>query len=116
MRAARSSTLASSPLRSRRRSRIEKKSSTWLSQDAWVGVAGDAESKSAVQAYAAKVRSSLAAWDAGRSFMNFTERHADPSELFDSATYERLRRVKAAYDPQNLIRANHSISTAPSPQ
>ena len=75
-----------------------------------VGVAPDAETKSAVQAYAAKIRSSLAAWDAGRSLMNFTERHADPSELFDSATYERLRRVKAAHDPQNLIRANHSVS------
>ena len=38
MRAASSSTEPNSPRRSSRRSRIEKNSSTWLSQLAWVGV------------------------------------------------------------------------------
>jgi hypothetical protein len=44
--------------------------------------------------------------------MNFTERRADPGELFDATTYERLRRVKVAYDPDDVIRGNHSISAA----
>jgi FAD/FMN-containing dehydrogenase len=77
-----------------------------------VGMAMDAEMKAAVQAHAAKVQEALAAWSAGRSFMNFTERHADPGEFFDAATYERLRRVKAEYDPDAVIRANHSISAS----
>jgi FAD/FMN-containing dehydrogenase len=77
-----------------------------------VGMAMDAEIKAAVQAHAAKVQEALAAWSAGRSFMNFTERHADPGEFFDAATYERLRRVKAEYDPDAVIRANHSISAS----
>jgi FAD/FMN-containing dehydrogenase len=77
-----------------------------------VGIAMDAELKAAVQAYAAKVQDTLAAWSAGRSFMNFTERHADPGELFDAATYARLRRVKAVYDPDDVIRGNHSIPPA----
>jgi FAD/FMN-containing dehydrogenase len=77
-----------------------------------VGMAMDAEMKAAVQAHAAKVQDALAAWSAGRSFMNFTERRADPGEFFDAATYERLRRVKAEYDPDAVIRANHPISAS----
>jgi FAD/FMN-containing dehydrogenase len=77
-----------------------------------VGMAMDADMKAAVQAHAAKVQDALAAWNAGRSFMNFTERRADPGELFDAATYARLRRVKAEYDPDDVIRANHSVPPA----
>ncbi|HEX3267095.1 MAG TPA: FAD-binding oxidoreductase [Gaiellaceae bacterium] len=77
-----------------------------------VGVAMNAEMKAAVHAHAARVQDALAAWSAGRSFMNFTERHTDPGEFFDATTYERLRRVKADYDPDAVIRANHSISVA----
>jgi FAD/FMN-containing dehydrogenase len=75
-----------------------------------VGIAMDAEMKAAAQAHAANVRDALAAWNTGRSFMNFTERHrADPGELFDATTYARLRGIKAEYDPDDMIRANHSI-------
>jgi FAD/FMN-containing dehydrogenase len=77
-----------------------------------VGMAMDADMKAAVQAHAAKVQDALAAWSAGRSFMNFTERRADPGEFFDATTYERLRTVKAEYDPDDVIRGNHSISAA----
>ena len=77
-----------------------------------VGMAMDAEMKSGVQAHAARVQDALAAWGAGRSFMNFTERRTDLGEFFDATTYERLRGVKADYDPDNLIRGNHSILAA----
>jgi FAD/FMN-containing dehydrogenase len=77
-----------------------------------VGIAMDGEMKAAVQAYAAKVQDELATWTAARSFMNFTERRADPGEFFDATTYERLQRVKAEYDPDAVIRGNHSISAA----
>lgn len=74
-----------------------------------VGMAMAAEMKAAVEAHAAKVQDALADWSAGRSFMNFTERRADPGDFFDAATHERLRRVKAEYDPDDVLRGNHSI-------
>jgi FAD/FMN-containing dehydrogenase len=77
-----------------------------------VGIAMNADMKAAVRAHAVKVQDALAAWSAGRSFMNFTERRADPGEFFDAATYERLRRVKAEYDPDDVIHGNHSIPPA----
>jgi FAD/FMN-containing dehydrogenase len=74
-----------------------------------VGMAMDADMKAAVQAHVDKVQDTLAAWSAGRSLMNFTERRADPGEFFDATTHARLRRVKAEYDPEDVIRGNHSI-------
>jgi FAD/FMN-containing dehydrogenase len=75
-----------------------------------VGMAMNADMNAAVRAHAARVQDVLAAWSADRSFMNFTERRADPGDLFDAATYARLRKVKAEYDPDAVIRGNHSIS------
>ena len=36
----------------------------------------------------------------------------DASAFFDAATWERLRRVKAQYDPTSLFRGNHAIPAA----
>lgn len=77
-----------------------------------VGMAMDADMKAAVQAHVAKVKDVLSAWHAGRSYLNFAERQADPAELFAESTYARLRSVKADYDPANMIRGNHSIPPA----
>jgi FAD/FMN-containing dehydrogenase len=77
-----------------------------------VGMALNPEMKAAVQAHAVKMQDALASWSASRSFMNFSERPADPSELFDATTYALLRRVKAEYDPNDVIRGNHSILPA----
>jgi FAD/FMN-containing dehydrogenase len=48
------------------------------------------------------------------AYVNFV---ADPSEAgvraaYPSAVWERLRRVKAAYDPDNLFRGNANIPPA----
>jgi hypothetical protein len=77
-----------------------------------VGMAMDPDAKAGVQAHIGQLQRALARWDAGRSFMNFTERRADPSELFSKSTYSRLRRVKTQYDPTDVIRANHAIPPA----
>lgn len=45
-------------------------------------------------------------------YPNFVEEPADASGFFDPATWRRLREVKAAYDPEDLFRANHHIPPA----
>ena len=55
----------------------------------------------------------LAPWDAGRRYLNFAERRADASEFYPAETTGRLRRIKAAYDPDDLIRSNHPIKPQP---
>jgi FAD/FMN-containing dehydrogenase len=48
----------------------------------------------------------------GREYLNFTEHHTDPARFYTPHAYRRLREVKRAYDPENLIRANHPILPA----
>ncbi|HEV2259657.1 MAG TPA: FAD-binding oxidoreductase [Streptosporangiaceae bacterium] len=55
----------------------------------------------------------LAPWDAGRRYPNFAERHVDASDFYPAETIGRLRRIKAAHDPGDLIRSNHPIKPQP---
>ena len=42
-------------------------------------------------------------------YPNFVERPSDASAFFDADRWDRLRRVKAAYDPGDLFRGNHHV-------
>ena len=44
--------------------------------------------------------------------MNFAETRRKPTTLFSSASYHRLRRIKAIVDPTDLIRSNHPFPPA----
>jgi FAD/FMN-containing dehydrogenase len=67
------------------------------------------------------VRSQLAALSAAARpslaghYPNFIEEQADASTFFDPDTWERLRRVKALYDPDDLFKGNHHIPPADRP-
>jgi hypothetical protein len=45
-------------------------------------------------------------------FLNFAETRRDPASFWSPQAYDRLRRIKAGVDPDNLIRANHPIPPA----
>jgi hypothetical protein len=45
-------------------------------------------------------------------YPNFIEDEADASGFFDPETWDRLRRAKALYDPEDLFRGNHHIPPA----
>jgi len=79
---------------------------------ATVSLVPNPDMAAAVERHAAIVRSALAPWDAGRNYFNFAERSTEAADLFPPAACERLGRVKAQYDPQNLIQSTHPIPAA----
>jgi len=73
------------------------------------------DNAAALERHAAIVRAALAPWEAERNYPNFAERSFNVSDLFSPATCERLGRIKAQYDPKDLIRSTHPIPTALGP-
>ena len=55
------------------------------------------------------LRSIYAGYDTNRTYINFVEKPVDPAAFYGEEAYARLRAVKAAVDPGELLRANHPI-------
>jgi hypothetical protein len=49
-------------------------------------------------------------YDTGRD--DFAERRTDPARFYTPDAYRRLRVLKAAIDPHDVMRANHRIAPA----
>jgi hypothetical protein len=58
------------------------------------------------------LETALAPYHTGREYLDFTEHSTDAARFYTPAVYRRLRAVKGAFDPENLIRANHPIPPA----
>ncbi len=69
---------------------------------------GIAEDPPAVQKDLDRVTGALAPYECGNYF-NFAEEAGEVSRFFGEDVLERVRAVKAQYDPDNMIRANHPI-------
>jgi FAD/FMN-containing dehydrogenase len=78
------------------------------------GVAVNEPTAAAIRATLEAVEAAVAAHRVGH-YPNFVEHPADASAFFDSDTWERLRRVKALYDPRDLFKGNHHIPPAEQP-
>jgi FAD/FMN-containing dehydrogenase len=76
----------------------------------FVGITPDAQSAAALRSAVTAVQHAMAPWSAHRRLLNFTERYAHGSTFFGVDVLERLRNVKAAYDPRDVIRANHAVA------
>jgi Berberine and berberine like len=68
------------------------------------GIPGGPDAAAAMEARLGTLFERLRPWHTGRAYANFAKGPADPP-----ATYERLRRVKAAVDPDDLFLAIHPI-------
>jgi hypothetical protein len=77
-----------------------------------VGMAMTPELGAAVEAHVERVIEAMDPWDAGRRYLNFTERPADAGAFFPEGTLRRLQAVKAAYDPGDLLCSNHPVPVA----
>jgi FAD binding domain len=76
-----------------------------------LGVVPEAAAEPAVLSALDRLSASVAGQRVG-DYPNFVEDRVDTRSFFDDVTWQRLRRVKALYDPQDLFRANHRISPA----
>jgi hypothetical protein len=77
-----------------------------------LGIPMAPEMAAAIETDLGVVRSILAGYDTNRAYMNFVEREADPAAFFGEEAYARLRAIKAAVDPGEMLRANHPIRPA----
>jgi len=77
-----------------------------------LGVVPDPAADEAVRTALSAVTQALAPHRVG-DYPNFVEEPADASGFFDEQTWQRLRRAKATYDPEDLFRGNHHIPPAP---
>jgi len=76
-----------------------------------VGLAFDEASGAKTRLDLDRVIGSLRAYRGG-SYLNFEEDRVDPASFYGAETYRRLRALKAAVDPDELLRANHAIPPA----
>jgi len=67
----------------------------------------DAAAAAATQAQA--VKDALAPWHAGYDYYNFRETPAAASAVVPPASYQRLQKIKASYDPDQVIISAHPV-------
>jgi FAD binding domain/Berberine and berberine like len=77
-----------------------------------VGMTPVPELLAPVRAQVEAVKTALAPWAAKQMYLNFAETQQPVSAFWSEQAYRRLRRVKAAVDPGDRIRANHPIPPA----
>ncbi len=76
------------------------------------GAAPFPQAAEAVAWNVATVQTAMHPWTARQMYLNFAETHRDPATFWTPQAYDRLRRIKAAVDPDDLIRSNHPIPPA----
>lgn len=64
----------------------------------------------AITAALDRLHEALAPWDTGRVYLNFAERGGSARRGFDPATYARLTRIRAQWDPQGRFVSSHEIA------
>jgi hypothetical protein len=71
------------------------------------GAVVDSGAAAAIAARVATVRDRLRPWTTPRALLNSSGGGIDPATAFDASTWDRLERVRDAWDPGRLIQPNH---------
>ena len=74
-----------------------------------VGPAPTPAAAAAAASAVAAARTAVSPWAARQMYLNLAETRRDPACFWTAQAYDRLRRIKAAVDPDDLIRANHPV-------
>jgi FAD/FMN-containing dehydrogenase len=73
------------------------------------GLAPTAQAASAVASSVAAALTAMSPWAASQMYLNLADTRRDPASFWTPQAYDRLRRIKAAVDPDDLIRSNHPV-------
>jgi len=73
------------------------------------GMAPTAQAVSAVGSAVKAVHTAMRPWAARQMYLNLADTRRDPASFWTPQAYDRLRRIKAAVDPGDLIRSNHPV-------
>jgi hypothetical protein len=73
------------------------------------GFTPTSELASAVRGQAQAVKNALAPWHASYDYYNFEEIPASASAVLPPASYRRLQKIKATYDPDQVIISAHPV-------
>ena len=76
------------------------------------GLTATPEQAAAVAAGVRDVQAAVSGWVAPRQYLNLARTAGDPARFWSPDAYRRLRRIKAAVDPADLIRGNHPVPPA----
>jgi FAD/FMN-containing dehydrogenase len=76
------------------------------------GIAPNPELSDAVRVHVRALKDSLARWHAGYDYYNFVDTPAEAEVVLPAASYERLQKIKAAYDPDQTIISAHPVRPA----
>ena len=74
-----------------------------------VGVAETPEMGRTVERAARDAMGTLAPWNRGRTYLNFSERVTNTRSAYSVATHRRLQAVKGRVDPDGVLHGNHRI-------
>jgi hypothetical protein len=74
-----------------------------------VGMVPRPELEPPVAAQVDAVKQALEPWAAPRMYLNLAETPRDAATLWTERAYDRLRRIKAAVDPDDVIQSNHPV-------
>jgi len=73
------------------------------------GMAPTAQAVSAVASAVTAAHAAMSPWAARQMYLNLADSRRDPASFWTPQAYDRLRRIKAAVDPDDLIRSNHPV-------
>jgi FAD/FMN-containing dehydrogenase len=77
-----------------------------------IGMLMDPAMRDPIDGQLDKLADAMKPWAVDGGYYNYAERPADVQAIMPAETTERLAHVKRSWDPDNLIRANHSVAPA----
>jgi FAD binding domain-containing protein len=77
-----------------------------------IGMLMDPAMREPIEGQLDKLSDAMKPWVAEGGYYNYAERSCDVDEILPADICERLRQVKRSWDPDDLIRANHSLALA----